>query len=307
MNIKKHQFYRFRKVRKIATNFPSPVKRIFRIFYGPRYIIRIALNRVLVFFGNRPGDTKIIFCAGYPKSGTTLIENFICMLPGYSGRTIHGQRKIIEMHDLPDNAFEGITHNCFAAFKTHLTPTTSNISVLLKNNINKVLVMYRDPRDIALSQYYHIISLKPWGANHVKYDEYINLSKEAGITKSLNLVISEYEDWLNGWHRANRDIKELDCLFITYEDLKINHEQVVSRIISHFGVNIEESYAAKIYTKATAKKNPSIFGSLLPGMRTTFRKGNIGDWEKEFTDDQKKIASIKFKLVLSKYFVNPTQ
>ena len=305
MNTRKHQFYRFKKVREIASNFPLPIKRIFRIFYGPRYFIRIAFNRILVFFGNRPGNTKIIFFAGYPKSGTTLIENFICMLPGYSGRSIHGSKSTIQMHNLPDNAFNGITDNCFAAFKTHLIPSTSNISILLKNKINKVLIMYRDPRDIALSQYYHIISPKPWGANHPMYSEYTNLSKEDGITKSLNLVISEYADWVDGWHKANQDFEELDCLFITYEDLKINQNRVISRITNHFGVNVKENHATKIFAKALQKKNPSIFGSLLPGMRTTFRKGNIGDWKKEFTEDQKKIALIEFKSTLSKYFVTP--
>jgi len=63
------------------------------------------MNDIRAFFGHVPGKSRIIFVAGYPKSGTTWVENFISSIPEYNPRVLAGSGEMIWYHTLPADTF----------------------------------------------------------------------------------------------------------------------------------------------------------------------------------------------------------
>ena len=65
---------------------------------------------------------------------------------------------------MPKEAFNDFLKYSFSYVKTHVSPDSKNIEILLNKGIKKILLVYRDPRDprdIAISQYYHIYKNNP--------------------------------------------------------------------------------------------------------------------------------------------------
>jgi hypothetical protein len=131
---------------------PYPIKIIIKVVLSPKYFFRIFINDFRAYFGKSPCCTKMIFVARYPKSGTTWVENFISNIPGYNPRILNGPREVLRHHNLPVDAFKKIPHYGYSAIKTHIAPSSQNIEILVNNEVNRVVVIYRDPRDIAVSQ-----------------------------------------------------------------------------------------------------------------------------------------------------------
>ena len=150
----------------------SIIFKIINILISPLYFSRISINNIRSYFGKNFGDTHIIFVAGYPKSGATWIENFISNIPGYSPRNLSGSKEIIRFHNLPKEAFNDFPKYSFSSVKTHVSPDSKNIEILLNKGIKKILIVYRDPRDIAISQYHHIYKNNPWRRTDPFYADY---------------------------------------------------------------------------------------------------------------------------------------
>ena len=97
--------------------------------------------------------------------------------------------EVIRHHNVPDDAFKWFLNQDINT-KTHINPNNRNLN-LKKANVKKILVMYRDPRDVAVSNYYHV--LKPiLGRKDKFYLDYKNVSKLEGLSHSLDLVIKSF-------------------------------------------------------------------------------------------------------------------
>ena len=46
----------------------------------------------------------------------------------------------------------------YTLFKTHLNPWKENIEIIKKNNVKKVVVTYRDLRDVVVARYYRLLN-----------------------------------------------------------------------------------------------------------------------------------------------------
>ena len=72
--------------RAIFRKLPPILKLPIKIALRPFFYLRRLKNDLLSILGVRFGETNILFVAGYPKSGTTWVENFISNIPGYNPR-----------------------------------------------------------------------------------------------------------------------------------------------------------------------------------------------------------------------------
>ena len=81
---------------------------------------------MLSAFGSSFGEENILFVAGYPKSGTTWVENFISNIPGYNPRELNGDPEIIRLQNLPDDAFKWFPKSGYSSIKTHTNPNENN-------------------------------------------------------------------------------------------------------------------------------------------------------------------------------------
>lgn len=184
------------KLKRRLRGIPYPVKKIVRMIFSPRYHIRIFINDMKALVGLYAYPTKVIFVAGLPKSGTTWLENYISHIPGYNPRILFGSSALLMENRLPTNAFLKIPKHGYSAIKTHILPT--NVNVLVKNNITKIIIMYRDLRDVAVSLYYFLRD-NPWEHSDDQAD-YKSMSKEQGLSHIVNVdrFMRLMGDWLGG-------------------------------------------------------------------------------------------------------------
>lgn len=278
--------------REFMRCMPYPVKKFLKVLISPAHYLSILANDIRALIGQAPGKTRILFVAGYPKSGTTWVENFISHIPGYSPRVLSGSAEIIRMHGLPPDAFDRIPGYAYSSIKTHIAPSEENVEVLVKNGINKVLIMYRDPRDIVVSNYYHVLKSNPWKAGDPWYADYTAMSKEEGLSHSIELMVDDYCSWVTGWRNIARNNPEIDCLIVQYEELRNDPVEVFKSILSFFAIELDrERFEALMLTAEKKSSRFKAFGQ--PGSRSTKRKGTSGEWRNELNTEQQRLIMEK--------------
>jgi hypothetical protein len=278
-------------IKYIRTFLPSSLKWFIKFIFSPKYHVKILINDIRSYFGKKYGDKKIIFVAGYPKSGTTWVENFISNLPGYSPRSLSGSKEMIRHHHLPKSAFTKMPKYGYSSIKTHILPYSKNINILLNHNINKIIVMYRDPRDIAISQYHHVLKTNPWLATDKFYEDYNKMDKNDAIQHSIDMVLIDYSSWVKGWLDIEKNHSEIECMTIKYEDLRSNSPEVFKKILKFYGVDLNDYVFNKILTYSNKEASNNIFStlsSLNPGTKSTKRTGKSGEWITEMNSVHKK-------------------
>ncbi len=281
------------RMKKLFGFLPYPIKVSIKATLAPKYSFRIIKNDFMAFMGRTPGKSRILFVAGYPKSGTTWVENFISHLPGYNPRVLGGDSELLRFHELPYNAFERIPKHGYSAIKTHINPSKHNIDILIKNGINRVLVMYRDPRDIVVSNYYYVLENNPWKPEDSFFDDYSKIPKEEALTHTLNMVLDSYGNWVHGWKKISKDNPNIDCFFLRYEDLRNNPREKFKNILSFFGVSLSGDRFDELVLLGNYKNNNIFPLSFMPGKKSTKRKGVSGEWKHELNDEQKKLFKKK--------------
>ena len=112
-------------------------------------------------------------------------------------------------------------------FKTHLNPSESNLKVLKKNNIKKIVVSYRDLRDVALARYYRLLKF-PKKKNEPYYlppeKQYKNISKEEGMNDCIKVICEFVPNWIFNWFEISKREKGL-ILFVSSKILSPNQKK----------------------------------------------------------------------------------
>lgn len=274
-------------LKKIVKITPRYLKQLIKFFLFPSYYSRIFLNDMQALTGKISYATKIIFVAGYPKSGTTWMENFISNIPGYNPRAIYGDSELIRHHNLPTDSFSKIPKYGYSAIKSHIFPSPENIDVLVKSGISKILVMYRDPRDIVVSNYYHTLKENHWEVTDDFYADYNRMKKEDAISHSIEIVLSDYTSWVRGWINISDLNSGINCMYVKYEDFRDDPKETLKKVLIFFNIDILESEFNSIFLKS--QKSSKWINSFLPGMKSTKRNGSKGEWKSEFNPKHKRI------------------
>lgn len=230
---------------------------------------------------------KIIFIAGMPMSATTKVKNMCGMIPGYFTRYSPMPYKIAVKQDISNSAFRYTPKWSYTLFKTHLNPSDENLEIIKRNGVKKVVVTYRDLRDVALSRYHRLIKF-PKKKGDPYFSEYHLMKKSDAINDSLNAVSEHMVGWINGWKKkANKD-KDF-VLFIKFEDLIKNPKDEFIKILDFYEIKLNEKLISHICRDTEGKKdmvsnmNES---ELLPwALSSNFRSGKIGSWRNEFTEE----------------------
>lgn len=230
---------------------------------------------------------KIIFIAGMPMSATTKVKNMCGMIPGYFTRYSPMPYKIAVNQDISNSAFRYTPKWSYTLFKTHLNPSDENLEIIKRNGVKKVVVTYRDLRDVALSRYHRLIKF-PKKKGDPYFSEYHLMKKSDAINDSINAVSERMVGWINGWKKkANKDKNFV--LFIKFEDLIKNPKDEFIKILDFYEIKLNEKLISHICRDTEGKKdmvsnmNES---ELLPwALSSNFRSGKIGSWRNEFTEE----------------------
>lgn len=223
------------------------------------YIVRQPLDNSL-----KPSD---ILIASYPRSGNTwlrlLISDIILQINGVKTETqlpIH-QDKIIP--DLHKNDINFVDENIKLKFRlikshNHFDPTPQ-----------KTIYLFRDPADSLCSYYYFHKRY-----NHLKSK--VNDGIDIFSLKNIQDWIAHIHSYINAKNELNHDI-----FFISYESLKRNPFASLKSIANFLGLKYEDSHLNIAIENHNFSRHHNR-ENLPPSLNEKFfRKGNIGEGEKE--------------------------
>ena len=268
-------------------------KRLLKLILNPRlawvflsYQVRKIFNDIFHLFVNKYKYKKI-FIAGMPMSATTKVKNMCGMIPGYFTRYSPMPYKIAVNQDISNSAFRYTPRWSYTLFKTHLNPNDENLKIIKRNGVKKVVVTYRDLRDVALSRYHRLIKF-PKKKGDPYFCEYHLMEKSDALNHSIKVVSEDFIGWINGWKKKANEEKDF-VLFIKFENLVKDPKVEFSKILDFYEIKINEKLISHICKDTEGKKdmisnmNES---RILPwAMSSNFRSGQIGNWKKEFTEE----------------------
>ena len=220
-----------------------------------------------------------IFANSLPKSGTHLLRHILSMMPGIIDKwTYHFDQSIFKYEKQLSHGKNGqiISAHCY---------WDSKLSDFLEKTGYKKFLMVRDLRDVCVSNAHYCTKDK----RHRLHDYFNSLNNwderlSAAIigiaadklvdgirSKSIAEHIEGYVPWVH----------DKSCLVIKFEDLvgakgggDIQDQINTIRAISmHIGLNLPEDSLRDIASKSFTRKTK------------TFRKGQIGGWRGEFSDE----------------------
>ena len=238
---------------------------------------------------------KKVLIFGLPKSGTTLVEEILEQLPYVRlNRTpvrfyIHPNLK--DSHAINDESFKFFSEKKYSFLKTHSYFDNKHIDLVKKYNA-KILICFRDIRDVMISRYNHVLADK----NHWQHEEIIDLPTHEGFLKSLTSLnnspsenkiapIEEYYNWVYNW-LSFKGINNYNILW--YEEYIKDPISYINKILSdldfkEFDAKIIENTLAALRKKNEHTKLKNKLRRAGKGV-STFREGKSGGW-KDFFDD----------------------
>jgi len=265
-----------------------------------QYEIKKLLFDIIFLFKNRY-PYKIIFIAGLGGSATTKIKNMCGMIPGYFTRFSPVPYKIHINQNITDSAFWFTPKWSYSLFKTHLNPNNKNLKIIKKNGVKKIVVIYRDLRDVSIARYHRYFNF-PQKKDHPNFCAYHKMKRSDAINDSIERVSDVAVKWIEGWIDIKKKNKNM-VLLLRFEDLIKNPKREFKKILKFYQINLDEDFIDKICKKTEGKK--TMFQNInesriLPGaISSNFRSGKIGNWKKEFSKENMKLA----KKLLGKHLI----
>lgn len=224
-----------------------------------------------------------VFVVTFPRSGTTWMEQVIHLLlnNGEQGSKVLGDA-VPWVETLPNRQqgfkqfLEEMTGRRF--FTSHLP--YSLMPGVRDSNANYVYVA-RNPKDVAVSTYYHDKSKHDYDGT---WEEHFNLFLQGKV------LFGSYFDHVLPWWNASNEAD--DILFVKYEDMKRDLEEVIRTIADFLNIKANMELINIVLEKSNFEKMASDKKTNLnwvpqrEGVPGHFRKGTVGDWRNHFTLEQ---------------------
>ena len=225
-----------------------------------------------------------LFIIGMPLSGTTWIKNILAHVPGVFTRSTPMPKEVSNNQNICDSAFSRIPKYGNTLFKTHLNPTKDNLDCISRNGVDKILISYRDLRDVSISMYHRLVDFPK-----LDFPKYKNMKTTAAIDHSIETVAKDFIPWINGWLDYGQQ-NDSRFHFVRFEDLKYDTKNVIKNILKFYEISIEENNIDNIIKKCegvgNVKKNMEAAKVLPWGLSTNFRSGGVGYWKDEMDSTQ---------------------
>lgn len=220
-------------------------------------------------------------------------------------------------HDLPDNAilsfdnFHSMNRAVPKTFFTHdnyIKDYTGDPSSKKPFYDKPVVLLARDPRDVAVSQFFQWkFRLKP---NKVLINDYpprdVEISLFDFVMGERGGSMGEVVDYLNVWAREMRHMQRFHLL--RYEDLRANTNAELTQLLTFLGIEATQAqveaaveYSSYENMKKMESKEQFRFagGRMMPGDKDNpdsykVRRAKVGGYRDYFTDEE--VAAIDARL-----------
>ncbi|XP_033728755.1 sulfotransferase 1A2-like [Pecten maximus] len=215
----------------------------------------------------------------FPKTGTHWTFEIMHMLvtgkaEHYPNKTLALEFEPVETHDNLESPRVHTTH----MFPQHVPQT-------LIDHQSKMVYVYRNPKDTAVSMYYFMKNL-----NAVVLNGY-ETSWEHFIESYMKEKMP-YNSWyehVKAWLDFKKTHPEIPILFIAFEDMKKDLRGCVQKIAEHLGSKQDPEFLDEVTDKcqfssmSRAKKSKEELKMGIGGNNPFYRKGDVGDWKNVFT------------------------
>jgi hypothetical protein len=245
--------------------------------------------------------SPVFFANSFPKSGTHLLTQVlkgfthlgpavdsglpaIATFDGFTGRQRSEEEILIDLERLlPGDTAYGHVH----AFPAALT--------ILCNPGKAAYFILRDPRDVVISHVHYVSDMAPRHIHHRYYQETLRSFEEKvdasitgvsaeRLTFAMNCPIPEplpsirarFEPYL-GW------LENPEILTLQYEEFITNCKETLEQILDHALMH------GFIPGCSRAEAIHVLEESIDPQRSPTFRKGKIGSWQDEFTQEHRRL------------------
>ena len=232
-----------------------------------------------------------VWCAGLPKSGTTLIEKILSILPYVSLNNsllrVFNSRNLDHEHGISNKMFEKLNNKEFTFLKTHTHYEKKYEDIARSNNL-KIIVSVRDLRDMLISRYFHILSDSDhWLHHKIKNKDFTEgfiLSLNSKYKEDLPNALNYYYYWILEWHKV---AKKNNYLILWYEDYKNNPLDYIDRVLRYLNFKEFSTFEIKDQIVKAREKEKTLKTSLREYGRSkdTFRKGKVEEWKKYFNKE----------------------
>jgi len=232
--------------------------------------------------GPVPSDTPPRLITGIPKSGTHLLKKVAEALTGTRATWI--KRYTGTYKEINDRAIHQAMRSRQTLLSAHLHGTPENIATIEKHQL-KTVIIYRDPRDQAVSLSYYLHRMSP-RARQMFGNNLLNLglgNERISQTNLLTLIIGKLAE---SYALFTPLLGEPNILAIRFEDLVGARGGGSNEASIQALAQIAERLTGTANEKRVHEVAARLFGGTL-----TFRKGKIGSWKEEFTAEQKKLCT----------------
>ena len=153
--------------------------------------------------------------------------------------------------------------------------------------------MYRDLRDVAVSQTYHIMADEQMVFVHPGRDQFMELGGFDEILEAVIVGLDEYVGIWRRWEEFDPWLYEAWIHPIRFEDAINKPLEVSIKMLNHFFSRMEELLGIPDRTRQVTDEQVEeiamemVATGLRKKISPTFRKGLIGEWRTHFKDYHK--------------------
>ena len=230
---------------------------------------------------------QTLFVSSCPKSASTWFANLLA-------------RTIPAYHYFHPDAFRDrrgagmkITESVMHEFsrrrsvaRAHIPATEENLAAM-NECFGRYVALVRDPRDVALSIYYHLQRYPsssflrsddrrffPW----TQLDPSVrDLEKEPCLDVIIDQLMPEISTFIGDWLATAADSE--NCLLLQYEDVTTDPIAAVQDVLRFFEIRVGQNRIHRSLEKY-GRQNLAVG-------QWKFRKGSIGDWRSELSPRQR--------------------
>lgn len=221
-------------------------------------------------------NDKVVLISDYGRSGQGWLSYMLCYLLN---------AKYVEPYDLlkgrvyttsqhvlmnTDGNIPGRSKTKYSMIvKTHNYPASD------LNLTDKIIILKRDPRDVAVSSY----NMK---RNTAKKESKLSLKSRIDLMVHRFPAIS-HAVTLSRWINYYRAWAHVDCHHVTYEGLSNDTKGELKKILSYLEIDVDDSLIEDAVDKFSFKAITGREKGSEDAGNSEFRKGSVGDYKNHFS------------------------
>jgi hypothetical protein len=208
---------------------------------------------------------------GLPKSANVFIQRTLELTLG-----CHFVRFVTPSQNIIPEKFDEFLACEHAVGGEHLLANEHNLGLLAAQNVHKVALLIRDPRDALISwwKHFHRSDMKARANELISGgflpQGYYELEPQQQLRQHIERDYSFFQNWITDWTKVAESSSGPECHVLRYEEFVADQRRSVHRLLTFFGHDVDPVF-------------PDTQGARDAGIHTEthFRRGRVGSHKDE--------------------------